>query len=96
MSNPTPPSSYWERPEPNPEVVLEEAQLDADMLVSEWAAYAELELFITVSMNRAGEPFFELEAVQRDGILLEKPGLEVEDLAEIRRFLEQHYPIEAG
>jgi hypothetical protein len=47
-------------------------------------------------MNRAGEPFFELEAVQRDGILLEKPGLEVEDLAEIRRFLEQHYPIEAG
>lgn len=93
MLDGTPPSSYWERPDPSPDEAYEDATWQADQLVSEWADFGELELFISVSLQRGGEPLFELTDVQRDGILLEKPGLEVEDIAEIRAFLERNYPL---
>lgn len=93
MTNPTPPDSYWVRPEASREEVYEEATWLADQLVSEWADFAELELFITVNLQHGGEPLFELTDVQRDGILLEQPGIEVEDLAVIRTWLTEHYPL---
>jgi hypothetical protein len=54
---------------------------------------AELELFIDVTLNRGNEPMWELELVQRDGVALDRPGLQVEDLAEIRTWLEKNYPL---
>jgi hypothetical protein len=39
MTNPTPPDSYWERPDARPDEVYEEATWQADLLCAEWAAW---------------------------------------------------------
>lgn len=93
MTNPTPPDSYWQAPDARPDEVYEEATWQADLLCAEWAELAELELFIDVTLNRGNEPMWELELVQRDGVALDRPGLQVEDLAEIRTWLEKNYPL---
>lgn len=87
----TPSSAYWARPEPNREEVIEEATWQADQLVSEWADFAEIELFIDVRLD-GGEPVWILRQVARDGAVLEEEDTEYEDLEQLRGYLTEQYP----
>lgn len=86
--------SYYETPEDDPAVVLEEANLDADNLVGEWAEFAELEVFITPRLDRGGQDVtFILDRVARDGEPLFTGEQEYDSLADLRSWLEQRFPL---
>lgn len=93
MASETPSSSYWERPEPSPEAVLEEAEWEMDMFVSEWADLTEMELFIDVDLNHGYEPVFTLDLVQKDGIELARPREQFDSIADLREWVSARWPL---
>lgn len=93
MFDGTPPSQYWERPEPSSDEVMENATLDADMFVAEWADLTEMELFIDVTVNRSNDPLFTLTLVQQDGIELASPDMEFESIEDLRKWVADRWPL---
>lgn len=94
MSDGTPPSSYWEPPEPSADDVYEEATWLADLFVAEWADLTEMELFIDVTVNRGNEPVFTLDLVQKDGIEIARPAEEFDSIDAVREWVSARWPVD--